>query len=142
MSSRTSYIIKDTANGAASLARLTRVARPTRQAARARGHDLGRGTSLSAVHTMHVTGSSKCKDCGTGACVSTGEHAVDARIVEALVSVRTGDNAVHARIVEALASVSTGEYAVNARIVEALASVSTGSDAVHARIVKATQNQS
>ena len=54
----------------------------------------------------------------------------------------TGDNAVDARIVVALASVSTGEYAVYARIVEALASVSTGEDAVDARIVKLPQNQS
>ena len=71
------------------------------------------------------------------ASVSTGENAVDARIVEALVSVSTGDDAVNARIVEALASVSTGDNAVNARIVEARASVSTGDDAVNARIVEA-----
>ena len=54
----------------------------------------------------------------------------------------TGNDAVNARIVEAKASVSTGNNAVDARIVEAGASVSTGDDAVDARIVKVPQNQS
>jgi len=69
--------------------------------------------------------------------VSTGDDAIDARIVEALASVSTGDNAIDARIVEALPSVSTGDNAIDARIVEALASVSTGDNAIDARIVEA-----
>ena len=52
----------------------------------------------------------------------------------------TGEYAVNARIVEVGASVTTGENGIYARIVEALASVSTGDDAVHARIVKVPQN--
>ena len=61
--------------------------------------------------------------------------------MEALKSVSTGEYAVNARIVEALASVSMGDNAVNARIVEALASVSTGDNAINARIVKVPQNE-
>jgi len=50
-------IIKAAANGAASLAGLTRMARPVRQAARARGRGLGgnRGDVAKAVHPRHVT---------------------------------------------------------------------------------------
>jgi len=69
--------------------------------------------------------------------VSTGDNAADARIVEALVSVRMGDNAADARIVEVLACVTTEDVAVNARNVEAQASVNTEEYATAARIVAA-----